>query len=131
MFDPQRTISSLYFGGMSREALSAKVTFATYSMGEHGLDAPWKSAVVLAAPLSDPEQSVGRIERVYKDKARPIIIDPYVPGDFLGAQWIRRTKYYARAGYKQWTGTLEEACQRISDANPQCSEDGSDDTVSS
>jgi superfamily II DNA or RNA helicase len=117
--------SSLYHSGISREALQSRVTFSTLGMGEHGLDAPWKSAVVLAMPLSNPEQAVGRIERVAEGKKAPLIVDPYVDSDFLRAQWRRRVKFYAKAGYKHiLCPTTADACDRIHNADAECGEDG-------
>lgn len=105
--------TALYFGGMDRDsAIKPRVTFLTYGVGKHGLDAPWKSAVVMATPISEAEQAVGRIERVYKGKEPPIIIDPYVPSSFFRNQWKRRDRFYKEAGYaRRVAGTVEEACK--------------------
>jgi superfamily II DNA or RNA helicase len=92
--------TALYFGGMDKDkAIKPQVTFLTYSVGKHGLDAPWKSAVVTALPISEAEQAVGRIERVYLGKKIPIIIDPFVPSPFFRNQWRHRDKFYREAGY--------------------------------
>lgn len=104
--------SSLYFGGMDKDqCVKPGVTFLTYGVGKYGLDVPWKSAVVLALPISDPEQVVGRIERVHEGKKAPVIIDPFIFNGFFHWQWRKRVKYYQGAGYvSHIVRSAEAAC---------------------
>jgi superfamily II DNA or RNA helicase len=58
------------------DAVNKKITFTTYSMGNEGLNAPWKDTIICATPPpSNIKQLKGRIEREYPDKKTPIIID--------------------------------------------------------
>lgn len=108
--------SSLYFGGMDKDSSTEPaVTFATYPVAKHGLDVPWKSAVIMALPVSEPEQVIGRIERIHEGKLPPVVIDLFVPsGHFMG-QWKKRMKFYRGAGYEHRIVRGEEAARGVLD----------------
>lgn len=71
--------SGYYVGGRSKEELAedakATVIFATSQYAAEGLDIPALDTLVLATPMSDVEQAVGRIQRPYEGKKDPIIVD--------------------------------------------------------
>lgn len=57
-------------------ALAKPITFATYGVARKALDVVAKDAAILATPISDARQVAGRIRRVAKDKAQPILLVP-------------------------------------------------------
>jgi hypothetical protein len=95
--------SAFYVGGMKEEELDeselADVLWSTYQMTAEALDIPALDTAFLASPVSDPEQSVGRIMREYGDKEPPIIsdfIDAGVPE--FARMWNKRKEFYIREG---------------------------------
>ena len=75
-----KPIKSDYFiGGMTEEdrdqASLADCIFATFQMAADALDIPPLDTVVLATPIRNPEQPVGRILRPYPGKKDPIVVD--------------------------------------------------------
>jgi hypothetical protein len=68
-----------YIGGMSESALknsAAKdIILATWTMAKEGLDIPALDTLVMATPMGDVLQGVGRILRMDDDKKRPIVVD--------------------------------------------------------
>ena len=54
------------------------ILFASYSLAKEGLDIPLLDRLFMASPKKDKSviiQSVGRIERVHKDKSEPLVYD--------------------------------------------------------
>ena len=68
-----------FIGGITEEgrdqAETADVIFATYQMAAAALDIPALDTVVLATPIRNPEQPVGRILRPYPGKKDPVVVD--------------------------------------------------------
>lgn len=74
--------------------------FATWTMAKEGLDIPSLDTLFLVTPRSDIEQAVGRIERVYKDKKEPYVIDYCDPNvDDLASFERRRLDFYNSHGF--------------------------------
>lgn len=76
----ERAIKTDFFiGGMTEadqdEAANADVIFASYQMCLDALDIPALDTVVLATPIRNPEQPVGRILRELENKKQPIVVD--------------------------------------------------------
>lgn len=71
--------SAVYVGGMKqieRETASrATVIFGSFSLAQEGLDIPDLDTLVLATPVSDVTQAVGRILRACEDKMRAVVVD--------------------------------------------------------
>lgn len=71
--------SDFFIGGMTDEdrdeASKANVIFATFQMAADSLDIPSLDTVVLATPIRNPEQPVGRILRPMDGKKDPIVVD--------------------------------------------------------
>ncbi len=71
--------TSFYLGGMSEQALEdaqlAQVIFATAQMAKEGLDIPELDTLILAAPMGNIEQAVGRIQREFPNKKEPMVVD--------------------------------------------------------
>jgi superfamily II DNA or RNA helicase len=68
-----------YVGGMKKEKLkeseSCKLILGTYPMAKEGLDIPSLNGLILATPISDIVQSIGRIDRIKHMDITPLIID--------------------------------------------------------
>ena len=68
-----------YIGGMTEaeldEAATANAIFATFQMAKDALDIPPIDTVVLASPIRNPEQPVGRILRPFTGKKDPVVVD--------------------------------------------------------
>lgn len=68
-----------YVGGQKKEQLAksatAKAIFATVQYAAEGLDIPALDTLILATPMSDVEQAVGRIQRPFDGKKQPIVVD--------------------------------------------------------
>lgn len=57
-----------------KESESKKVIFGTFDMAREGLDIPTLNTIILASPISDAEQAIGRAMRK-KTEINPVIID--------------------------------------------------------
>ena len=80
-------------------AMSRQLTFCTYGIANKALDVPHKDAAIFATPISDIRQAKGRVERFYKNKPVPVIIDFSVPNvDIFRGMFMRRIKTYKQSG---------------------------------
>jgi superfamily II DNA or RNA helicase len=94
-----------YIGGMKMSELDISATrqiiLATYQMSSEGLNIPTLNTVILASPISDIQQSVGRILREKKNERKyiPLCID--ISDDFSVFKFksFKRIKYYKTNGY--------------------------------
>jgi len=91
-------------GGRSEEELikaeEAQIVLATSQYAKEGLDIPPLDTLVLATPMGDVEQAVGRIQRDYPGKKDPVVVD--IRDDEIGlckGLGEARERFYAR---KQW-----------------------------
>ena len=79
--EPDKPVPAVgfYVGGTKKaereEAATASVIMATSQYAQEGLDIPALDTLVLATPMSDVEQAVGRILRPSKGKKDPIVVD--------------------------------------------------------
>lgn len=100
---PEGCTFDFYIGGRSQDDLKkaegANVLFCTYQMVKEALDIPALDTVLLATPVFDVEQSVGRIMRVCEGKKEPVVTDfidrhvkPFV------SLWNARKNFYIKAG---------------------------------
>ena len=81
------------------EALTKKIILATYQKAKEGLDVPELDTILLATPVSDVIQPIGRIMRELPDKKTPMVIDIWdMMEPFSGSGYIRR-KYYKKEGF--------------------------------
>lgn len=84
-----------------KKAERAQVIFATFQMASQALDIPDIDTEVLASPMSDVEQAVGRAARYDKGKKTPVIIvdmvDSMIPE--FNNMYLSREKFYKRKGY--------------------------------
>ena len=106
MFDHNKhenCVSDYYVGGRTpaelKKAEGADVLFCTYKMAEEALDIPSLDTVFLVTPMSDVEQSVGRIMREHDEKRDPVIVD-FIDDlvSIFEKAWLRRLKFYIQEG---------------------------------
>jgi superfamily II DNA or RNA helicase len=79
-----------------------QIILATYQMSSEGLNIPTLNTVILASPIGDIQQSVGRILREKKEvrKYIPLCIDIYDNFSLFKFKGNKRIKYYQSNGYK-------------------------------
>jgi superfamily II DNA or RNA helicase len=97
------TTVGYYVGGMKETALknseSKQVVLATYSMAAEGLDIKSLTTLFMITPMTNIEQSVGRILR-QKHEFAPIVVDIIDTHDNFQRQWTKRKKFYKNQNYK-------------------------------
>jgi superfamily II DNA or RNA helicase len=97
------TTVGYYVGGMKEAALkdseSKQVVLATYSMAAEGLDIKSLTTLFMITPMTNIEQSVGRILR-QKHEFAPIVVDIIDTHDNFQRQWVKRKKFYKNQNYK-------------------------------
>jgi len=78
-----------------------QIILATYQMSSEGLNIPTLNTVILASPISDIQQSVGRILREKKTerKYKPLCIDIFDDFSLFKFKGFKRIKYYKNNGY--------------------------------
>jgi len=94
-----------YVGGMKMTDLDISATkqliLATYQMSSEGLNIPTLNTLILASPISDIQQSVGRILREKKEERKymPLCIDIFDELSVFKNKGFKRLKYYKANGY--------------------------------
>ena len=92
-----------YIGGMKEIALkeseSKQVVLATFSMAAEGLDIKSLTTLFMITPMTNIEQSVGRILRQKHDFA-PIVVDIIDAHANFQRQWAKRKAFYKQQNYK-------------------------------
>jgi hypothetical protein len=75
----------------------------TLSIFKEGISYDPLSMVQLGTPINnDPmlEQVIGRIQRIYPNKLSPVVVDPILLGRTTERQFVNRTGFYMREGFK-------------------------------
>jgi superfamily II DNA or RNA helicase len=94
-----------YIGGMTQKKLNesakANIILATTHMSSEGLDIPTLNSLILVSPMSDIEQSVGRILRskVSDRVIKPLIIDIVDNFSIFINRFNKRKAYYKKKKY--------------------------------
>jgi len=94
-----------YIGGMTQKKLNesakANIILATTHMSSEGLDIPTLNSLILVSPMSDIEQSVGRILRskVSDRIIKPLIIDIVDNFSIFINRFNKRKAYYKKKKY--------------------------------
>ena len=92
-----------YVGGMKESALkeseTKQVVLATYSMASEGLDIKSLTTLFMITPMTNIEQSVGRILR-QKHEISPIVVDIIDTHANFQRQWAKRKIFYKNQNYK-------------------------------
>jgi len=95
-----------YVGGMSQQNLdissTKQIILATYQMAAEGMNIPALNTVLFASPISDIQQSIGRIlrEKPSERKYIPLCIDIWDEFSVFKSKGFTRIKYYKANGYK-------------------------------
>lgn len=92
-----------YVGGMKEAALKEsegkQVVLATYSMAAEGLDIKSLTTLFMITPMTNIEQSVGRILR-QKHEFAPVVVDIIDTHDNFQRQWSKRKSFFKKQNYK-------------------------------
>lgn len=100
-----------YVGGMKEKDLKASesksIILATYTMAAEGLDIPTLSTLFMVTPMTNIEQSVGRILR-QKHAHAPIVVDIIDPQQNFKGQWQKRRAFFKSQGYRILATTSTE-----------------------
>lgn len=94
-----------YVGGLSQKELdtssSKQIILATYQMASEGMNIPSLNTVIFASPISDIQQSIGRIlrEKPTERKYIPLCIDIWDQFSLFIKRGNTRIKYYEKNGY--------------------------------
>ncbi len=87
-----------YVGGMSQDALDKsaekQIILATYQMAAEGMNIPALNTVIFASPISDIQQSIGRILREKQPKYVPLCIDIWDQFSIFTKKGYARINYY-------------------------------------
>jgi superfamily II DNA or RNA helicase len=71
-----------------------RVLFSTFILANEGLDIPMLDTLIMATPKADVTQSVGRIQRSFEGKQRPLVLDIVDTfGIFNSFKWKRLNMY--------------------------------------
>jgi hypothetical protein len=90
--------AATYLGG-DKAVPDSRVIVATYALTSEGFDCPRLSALVLATPASDVEQSCGRVMRGSATQSA-LIVDVVDDWGVCYAQHAKRKAFYKRCGFK-------------------------------
>ena len=82
-----------------KESESKQVVLATFSMAAEGLDIKSLTTLFMITPMTNIEQSVGRILR-QKHEFAPIVVDIIDSHDNFQRQWTKRKSFYKKQNYK-------------------------------
>ena len=84
------------------EAASKNPILCTFGKMKKGIDIPRLDTLIIAAPIKDQEQLIGRINREKKGKTDCLVIDVRFPEiGFLNGQSRNRDKLYKKLGWKK------------------------------
>jgi hypothetical protein len=78
------------------------ILYGTMSIYKEGISLNFLSCLVLGTPINnDPllQQLIGRVQRIYPNKLKPIIVDIVLKGGTAKRQAYNRAAYYVRRGY--------------------------------
>lgn len=100
-----RNIQNGFYIGKKTEqelakAAESEVVYATLQLAQEGIDIPRLDTLMLTTPISDPEQTIGRVTRNVPGKKTPMVVD-YVDfqlSNFKGI-FYSRLKLYKRLGW--------------------------------
>ena len=95
---------SLYIGETKQKervlAEKSKLILGTYALAQEGLDIPSLDTLILATPMSDVTQAVGRILRECDGKKSPLVIDICdTASASFGRMASSRKTFYGKSGF--------------------------------
>lgn len=82
------------------KAKEAKLVLATYSLLEEGYDDPSLDTLVLLTPRSNIQQTIGRVEREYPGKGKPMVFDIVDSFSLFPNMFYKRKKFYSTRGFE-------------------------------
>jgi superfamily II DNA or RNA helicase len=95
--------AGLYIGGMKlkdlNETKTKDILLGSYNMVSEGFDEPSRNTLILSTPLSDVQQSAGRILRKQHD-IQPVILDIIDNFSIFPKQWKKRKTYFKKEKWK-------------------------------
>lgn len=98
--------TGFYIGGMKQSQLDTaseqQIILASYQMAAEGMNIPALNTVIFASPISDIQQSIGRIlrEKPSERKYIPLCIDIMDEFSIFIRKTYTRVKYYTQNDYK-------------------------------
>lgn len=105
LIEPLNISIGYYVGGLTQSALDLSATkqiiLATYQMAAEGMNIPSLNTVIFASPISDIQQSLGRIlrEKPSERKYIPLCIDIWDEFSIFTNKGYTRIRYYKAQGY--------------------------------
>jgi superfamily II DNA or RNA helicase len=84
---------------MLTESAKCDVILGTHTIASEGLNIPDLNTEIIATPVSEVEQSVGRILRKFHEKINPIVVDLIDQCGNFGRQGSSRAKFYKDEDY--------------------------------
>lgn len=94
-----------YVGGMTQDQLNVsaekQIILATFQLASEGFNVPSLNTLILASPISDIQQSIGRIlrEKPERRKYKPLCIDIFDEFSVFVRKGMVRTRYYKNHNY--------------------------------
>jgi superfamily II DNA or RNA helicase len=92
-----------YVGGMKEAVLkiseTKQIVLATFAMASEGLDIKTLTTLFMVTPMTNIEQSVGRILR-QKHEFAAVVVDIIDTHDNFQRQWAKRKAFYKKQNYK-------------------------------
>ena len=95
-----------YVGGMKQADLAIssekQIILATYQLASEGFNVPSLNTIIFASPISDIQQSIGRILREVPEKRKytPLCIDILDDFSIFKRKGAARLKFYTNNKYK-------------------------------
>ena len=95
-----------YVGGMKQADLAIssekQIILATYQLASEGFNVPSLNTIIFASPISDIQQSIGRILREVPEKRKytPLCIDILDDFSIFKRKGVARLKFYTNNKYK-------------------------------
>jgi superfamily II DNA or RNA helicase len=105
LFDKTDYSIGYYIGGLSQDVLDIsskkQIILATYQMAAEGMNIPTLNTVIFASPISDIQQSIGRIlrEKPNERKYIPLCIDIWDQFSLFIVKGFTRIRYYKKNNY--------------------------------
>lgn len=104
LLDDCGAVVGKYVSANKRKAMDEIHTFdvilSTYQMFREGIDVPHLDTLVLANPVTNVQQCVGRIQRAFPGKKNPVVVDIVDSIDVLRRYYYKRLSYYKKAGIR-------------------------------
>jgi superfamily II DNA or RNA helicase len=122
LFNNTKYSIGYYIGGLSQNVLDIsskkQIILATYQMAAEGMNIPTLNTVIFASPISDIQQSIGRIlrEKPEERKYIPLCIDIWDQFSLFLRKGFTRIKYYKNNNYNiKYFNNNEEENTNFSD----------------